>query len=101
MGWAETARRLDDRVLGEAASPRARRRNRVLLVVALVWIPSVTAAKAWSVPVGLVVAVFLVAPVVALVRRVSGSRTGVDGPCPALGAPIDGSYAPLGRSCVP
>jgi hypothetical protein len=71
MGWAEAARRLDDRVLGEVGSRRFRRVNRVLLVVALVTIPSVTAAKAWFVPVGLVVAALLVAPVVTLVRRVA------------------------------
>lgn len=71
MGWVEAAQGLDDRVLGASGSRRGRRRLRVLLVVALVWIPSVTAAKAWSVAVGLAVAVLLGAPVVALVRLVS------------------------------
>lgn len=71
MGMMAAARRLDDRVLGAIDSPRARRRDRILLVIILVWVPAGTAANAWSVPVGLAVAAIAVAPVIALVRWVS------------------------------
>jgi hypothetical protein len=71
MGMMAAARRLDDRVLGQVDSPRARRRNRVLLVILLVWIPGAATANVWSVPVGLAVAAVVAVPVVVLVRWVS------------------------------